>query len=235
VPRDERRKKTRIQLTRGLLARYGTMGAIILDITDSGARIEHFNRLELRKSALFRFEWQKIPLEVTAQVMSCRIHRFAVDEGGTTVYQSGLMFTDFPGDSASRLRELVSTIVARSLAEQVANARGIGPIIESESQMPVFRAGVVEAKGLEANQKGADRYIPTTEVVVDRGYLRCSLIGTKWEKKWTRSPEQPEQGFTIPASEPPDLVEQLCVSYLSGDEEQRKLIVALAQISTEKS
>ena len=39
-PSPERRKKKRIRLTRGLIARFGTMGAIILDISDAGARIK---------------------------------------------------------------------------------------------------------------------------------------------------------------------------------------------------
>lgn len=234
APKTERRNKTRIQLTRGLLARYGTMGAIILDITDGGARIEHFNNLPVHKSNTFRFEWQGVPIQTTAQVRSCRIHRFAADEGGTNVYQSGLLFTDFTGDAHAQIREMVSTIVARSLAEQVANARGLGPIIESEKNMPVFRAGVVEAKGLEPNQQGADRFIPSTGIVVERGFVRCTLIGgVRFEKKWTRKSDQPEQGFTVSAGEPPELVDQLCESYLHGDEEQRKLIAALARASVD--
>lgn len=229
----ERRKKTRISLTRGLLAKLGNTSAIIIDITDAGARIEHFNTIN--KSAPFRFEWLGQPIEVTAQVRSCRIHRFAADEGGTNVYQSGLMFTDYAGNALSILREMVATIVARSLAEQVANARGLGPIIESESNMPVFRSGVVTAKGLEPDEKGAARFIPTTDVVADRGYIRCTFVaGNRFEKKWSRSPEQPAEGFTLSANEPSDLVDQLCESYIKGDSDQRKLIVALAEISVEK-
>lgn len=235
VSKTERRKKTRIQLTRGLLARYGTVGAVILDITDAGARIEHFNGLDVHKSNTFRFEWQDRLIETTAQVMSCKVQRFAADEGGTNVYQSGLLFTAYAGDAQERLKEMVATIVARSLAEQVANARGIGPILESEKQMPVFRAGGVVGQGLEANQKGAERYIPSAGVVVDRGYVRCALIdGKRFEKKWTRSPEQPLFGFTVSATEPPELVDQLCDSYLKGDPEQRNLILALAQASVHK-
>ncbi len=231
----ERRRKTRIALTRGLLARLGNTSAIILDITDGGARIEHFNHLAVHRSAPFRFEWQDKQVETTAVVRSCRIHRFAADEGGTNVYQSGLQFTEYLADAASVLKEMVSTIVARSLAEQVANARGLGPIIESESNMPVFRSGVVTAKGLEPNQTGAGRLIPTTDVVVDRGYIRCTFVGgLRFEKKWSRTPEQPEEGFTLSANEPPELIDQLCESYLKGDDDQRKLIVALAQISVSK-
>src|SRR5712691_4309819 len=74
----ERRKKQRIQLTRALIGRFGVMGVVILDITDAGARIEHFDRLDLRKKASFRLDWQQQTIETTAEVRSCRIHR-----GGT--------------------------------------------------------------------------------------------------------------------------------------------------------
>lgn len=229
----ERRKKQRIVLTRGLIARFGTTGAVILDITDAGARIEHFNRLELGKKARFRFEWQDTPIEVEAIVMSCRVHRFAHGDDGTTVYQSGLSFSEYIGNAGNFLREMVATIVSRSLAEQVANARGIGPV--TERNMPVFRAGVVAAAGIDPTQEKAKRYIPTAQVAIDRGYTRCTLVaGKRWEKKWTRSPEQPPDGFTILATEPPEHVEQLCDTYLRGSEEQRRLIRVLAEASVER-
>src|SRR5438128_575278 len=230
----DRRKKKRIRLTRGLIARFGTIGAIVLDISDAGARIEHFNPLDVRKKAVFRFDWQQKSIEATAEVRSSRIHRFASGDEGTTVYQSGLCFTDYAGDSASRLRDLASTIVARSLAEQVANARGLGPVIERN--MPVFRSGVVAATGLEANQESAERLIPANEVAVDRGYIRCTLIaGVRFDQKWSRTPDQPAEGFTVSASEPSEHVDQLCENYLRGSEEERKLILLLAQLSVEKT
>jgi hypothetical protein len=233
-PSPERRKKKRVRLTRGLIARFGTMGAIILDISDAGARIEHFNRLDVRKRALFRLEWQQKPIEITAQVVSCKVHRFAPGDQGTTVYQSGLFFTDYAGDSASRLRDLANTVVARSLAEQVANARGIGPVIERN--MPVFRSGGVVATGLEPNQESAGRLIPKAEVAIDRGYIRCTLIGgVRFVKKWSRTSDQPEEGFTVSASEPEEHVDQLCETFLKGSEEDRKLILLLAQLSVDKT
>jgi len=122
----ERRKKQRIQLTRALIGRFGVMGVVILDITEAGARIEHFDRLDLRKRASFRLDWQQQTIETTAEVRSCRIHRFASGDQGATVYQSGLFFTDYVGEAQAKLRELTTFVVARSLAEQVANARGLG-------------------------------------------------------------------------------------------------------------
>src|SRR5512144_2681475 len=75
--RTERRKKQRIQLTRSVLARFGATGVLILDITDEGARIEHFSRMDLGRRARLRFGWQQTEIEVEATVMSCKVHRFA--------------------------------------------------------------------------------------------------------------------------------------------------------------
>jgi len=233
MPPPERRKKMRIQLTRGLIGRFGVMGVVILDITDLGARIEHFERLDLRKHASFRLDWQEQSIETTAEVRSCRIHRFASGDDGATVYQSGLLFTDYIGDALAKLRELTTFVVARSLAEQVANARGLGPV--TERNMPVFRGGAVAASGLEPGQD-AKKLIPNSDLAIDRGYLRCTLVaGNRFEKRWSRKPDQPAQGFTVPASEPEEHVNQLCETYLKANEEDRKLILLLARLSVEKN
>jgi hypothetical protein len=123
--------------------------------------------------------------------------------------------------------------VARSLAEQVANARGIGPV--TERNMPVFQAGVMTAKGIDpAQARTSRRYIPAAEVVVDRGYTRCTLVNNnRWELKWTRSSAQPENGFTVLATEPAESVEQLCDTYQRASDDERRLIRLLAEVSVE--
>jgi hypothetical protein len=57
----------------------------------------------------------------------------------------------------------------------------------------------------------------------------------RFVKKWSRTPDQPEAGFTVSASEPEEHVDQLCENYLKGTEEDRKLIVLLAQLSVDKT
>src|SRR4051812_12964203 len=135
--RPDRRRKKRIQLSRAIIARFGATGAIILDISDGGARIEHFTKLDIGKLAPLRFDWSGRIIEVQGRVTSCRVHRFSHGDDGATVFQSGIQFLDFIGDAQSALKDMVATYVARSLAEQVANARGIGPV--TERHMPVFR------------------------------------------------------------------------------------------------
>jgi hypothetical protein len=218
--RPERRSKQRIQLTRAIAARLGTMSVVILDVTDSGARVEHFTRLDVGRKIRLRFMWQIASIEVEAKVVACRVHRFAHGDDGATVYQSGLFFTGFERDSQTMLQEMVTRMVSLSLAEQVANARGLGPVLENE--MPVFREGVVATTRIDTK--------------VGRGYLRCTFIDNRrWEKKWSRTPEQPPDGFTLLATEPDDHVNQLCDTYKHCDRHQRELIRVLAQLSVEEA
>lgn len=232
--RPERRKKMRIALTRGILARFGSLGIVIIDASETGARIEHFTKLELGRVASLRFEWKEADIVVSAVVVSCRVHRFIHGEQGATVFQSGLRFVDFAGEAQVKLKEMVSTAVARSLAEQVANARGIGPVTETD--MPIFRAGVVTARGLQAKPGEAARLLPKSTIVADRGYVRCTLVNNnRWDKKWSRTPEQPGDGFTVLATEPAEHIDQLCDTYLHGSVEERELIKVLARVSVEKN
>ncbi|HEX7678294.1 MAG TPA: hypothetical protein VF713_09230, partial [Thermoanaerobaculia bacterium] len=139
---------------------------------------------------------------------------------------------DYKGEAASALRDLVSTVVTRSLAEQVANARGVLPA--TPPVMPVFREGIVAAVGGVPVDEGDEKILPKSSVAIERGYLRCTLIDRRWETKWSRTPEQPAEGFTVSATETAREVEELCQTYLEGTEEDRNLIRLMARLSVEK-
>ena len=230
--RPERRRKPRLSLTRSLIARYGAQGVVIVDIHDLGARIEHFAPLTPGRSAMLVFDWQSQRIETPATVVACRVHRFAQGRDGGTVYQSGLSFENPSADAVTALRELMSIAIARSVAEQVANLRGLGPVTERD--MPVFREGMVTANGVDASQHTSQRRIPIARA--HGGYIRCTLIsGRRWEKRWTRNPEAPEDGFTVLATEARDQIDMLCEDYKRTDAATRKLIRLLARITVEDS
>lgn len=229
--RPERRRKDRVRINTVTLGRFGATGVLVFDISDSGARIEHFAPLPRGKRARFRLDWGTLVIEVEAEVVACRVHRFASGREGGTVYQSGLRFTDYVADARARLTHLIESLVARSLAEQVANAKGLGPVLEKD--MPVFRSGVVDHEAQSSDD--LQRRISTSPLAIDRGYIRCTLIqGRSWQKKWTANPDQPEDGFTVSAAESRDAIDRLCEVYYRGSSDDRKLIRILAQMSVEE-
>jgi hypothetical protein len=229
--RAERRRKPRLCLTRSLIARYGAQGAVIVDINENGARIEHFASLTPGRSASLCFDWKATRIECPATVVTCRVHRFADGDHGGTVYQSGLSFGELSASAAAGLKELMSTFVARSVAEQVANLKGLGPVTERD--MPVFRSGVVAADGIDPAQASSKR---TPIARPHHGYMRCALDdGRRWEKRWTRNPQQPDDGFTVLATEPRELVDLLCDDYMRSDNVTKGLIRLLARVTVEDS
>jgi hypothetical protein len=231
VQRPERRQRERLRLTRSLIARYGAQGVVIVDIHECGARIEHFAPLTPGRSATLMFDWQALRIHVDAKVVTSRVHRFADGLNGGTVYQSGLAFSPLSAEMADGLRDVMATLISRSVAEQVANLRGLGPV--SEREMPVFQGGVVAADGVDPSQTTSKR-IPIRRP--HQGYFRCVLIsGRRWEKRWTRFAHQPEDGFTVLATEPGELVDMLCEDYLRCDAATRRLIRLLARVTVEDS
>ena len=215
MPQAERRRKPRLSLTRSLIARYGAQGVVIVDIHDVGARIEHFAPLTPGRNATLAFDWQSTRIETQAAVVACRVHRFANGVNGGTVYQSGLTFTNPSDEALKALRELMQTAIARSVAEQVANLRGLGPVTEKD--MPVFRSGIVAGRA-------------------HAGYVRCTLRNDRrWEKRWTKDPEAPLEGFTVLATEAREQIDLLCDDYRRMDGETRQLIRLLARITVEDS
>jgi hypothetical protein len=231
--RAERRRRQRILLSNPLVGRIGSHGAVLLDLSDGGARIEHYNRLKTGSSATLRFEFEGHNVRLTCKVVGCRVARFAAGDDGLTVYQSGLSFADEDISSIEVLKAITTTFVARALAEQVANAKGVKPI--DEQNMPIFRGGVLSSNQFDNSRSEKDKHlIPTKKVAQERGYIRCRLRKeTSWTRVWTLDPQQPDEGFTVSVHEPVEQVEMLCQTYQCGSREERQLIRMMARMSLE--
>jgi hypothetical protein len=230
-PRAERRRRKRIQLSNPLVGRIGSHGALLLDLSDGGARIEHYNRLKTGSTATLRFDFEGHSVRLTCTVVGCRVARFASGDDGLTVYQSGLSFAEDDAASIELLKAITTTFVARALAEQVANAKGVKPV--DVDHMPIFRGGVLSSNQFDSKQTEKDKHlIPGKRVATERGYIRCRLRKeTSWTKVWTLDPEQPDEGFTVSVHEPSEQVEMLCQTYREATAEERQLIREMARLS----
>lgn len=230
------RTKQRVSPSRQLYGRVGTTGVLLIDVSESGAKIEHYNRRFGTGSKIdLIIEWQERVLNLKCHVVYSRVDRFITGEKGATVYRSGLRFLEPSEEIMTGIRAMVADIVKRGLAEQVANVKGLGPIMQRD--MPTFRTGVVDAGGRAegVRAEGAAHLVPEKAWASEIGYVRCRRVGNWWEKKRTHNSAQPEDGFTVPATEHPDDIELLCRTWDTSDEAGRQFIKACAEMAVTRT
>lgn len=123
--------------------------------------------------------------------------------------RSGILFTD---DSLSLRRHLAAS-ATEILRAQEANALG----------------------DRERNLVGDETLTAVSTGVGLAGFVTCVLTPTGWKKRHSMLPDQPADGFTVAAREPPEQVDLLCRTYESGDAEARRLTRLLAELSAAAS
>lgn len=202
----ERRKVSRVRLTRPLGGRCGTARVFLVDASVEGLRIAHQGIATVGQPLRLEFDWEGHPIELQCVVIHNTLTRLSKSREEKSVYEAGLRITEAVGNSRATLRQLVADCVARALDEQKANARGI-PAEAAQS----FQTG----KGTE--------------------YIRCELVDGTWQRTSTTRPDQPANGFTISAEEDRAQLEMLCQTFEASDSEGRKMIQTMAQMSISKS
>lgn len=120
--------------------------------------------------------------------------------------QAGLKFTE----DSTHLRELIAESATEVLRAQEANMEGdrMRNIISGDETLTSASAGLRAA-----------------------GYVTWTLQPEGWKRRKSLLPDQPENGFTLAASEAEDQVALLCKTYENGNEEQRRLTRLLAELS----
>jgi len=184
-------------------ARLGPAEGVLLEIGFSGALFEHRMHLPQGLQTGLTFERSGRQFILPTDIM----RSVAIDSPSTTTYyHSGLRFQRSELDSA--LRDLIAGEAKNLLMAQAANAMGV--------RMP--------------NLTGSgDRLVPRRPP--GGGFLIYILHLNVWERTPSMSPEQPDEGFTVSVYEDPDELDNLCRVYESSDEDGRKLIRVLAELS----
>jgi len=205
---NDRRDYQRLRLAKPILALMDGQNALILDIGVGGAYIEHYGSLP--QGARFRllFRWQREDVEFLCEVRRSRVVRSGGDNL-SVVSHSGVQFIEAAGGSEARLNDMMATFVGRVLAAQRANASG--------KPEP--------AEALTLAQLGGARRART------RGWISFRLSNGLWHRELATSAKQPLDGFTVAAYEDEDELASLCETYEAADEEGRRLIRLLAELS----
>jgi hypothetical protein len=208
---DDRRKFQRLELQKPILATMRGQNALILDIGMAGALVEHYGEAQHgdRFPLVFRWHGEDVPLD--CEVVRSTVSRPVGGDGQSIVSHTGVRFIDPTGGAADRLQDLIVTFVGRILSAQKANAAGeLG-----RSAGETILATLGEARRART-----------------RGFVTYRLKdNTTWWRIPAEGPEQPADGFTVAAWEDEDELEALCDTYKAADEEGRRLIRMVAELS----
>jgi hypothetical protein len=203
----DRRIFQRLRLARPILGALDRQNALILDLGVAGAFVEHYGATMSDTRCHLQFRWQSDDIEFVCEVARTHVIRETAND---VISHTGLRFTEAIGDSDARLHDLMATFVGSVLAAQKANADGLSHGNEHLVLMEVGGARRTRVRGLVS--------------------YRLLQPGT-WKRSTTIDPKQPPDGFTVAAYEYEDDLEILCRAYEMADEEGRRLIRLVAELS----
>ena len=196
-----------MRLVRPLVSRVGTVRVFLLEVSLSGVLVAHQGNIPPEgATAVVMFEWDSMPVALECQIVRNTLQKMARNANEKSVYHAAMEITRASSEAMKTLRDMITSIVARALDEQKANARGI-PAVAAQT----FQTG-----------KGSQ-------------FLRLELLNGIWRRTETTRPDQPMNGFTISAEEPPDHITLLCDTYAAATNENRKLIKLMAELSISKA
>jgi len=206
---DDRRHFQRLHLTKPILALARGSSALILDLGIAGALLEHYGEAEPGERMNLSFSWMGDKIDLSCEVVRSEVVRPVGGDHLSKVSHSGVQFIGADEDSLDALKDLIVTQVGRVLAAQRANASG-EPASSNEM--------VLEDLGRARRMRR-------------RGFVSYRLKDGRWWRIPAKSPAQPHDGFTIAAYEDEEEVHTLCAAYERADEETRRLIRLVAELS----
>jgi hypothetical protein len=201
---DDRREFQRLHLAKPILALLDGQNALILDIGMAGAFIEHYGTFEPGERFALLFRWKSEDVEFLCEVRRSEVVR---GSGESAVSHTGARFIQSIGRSEERLQDMMATFVGHVLAAQKANA---GATRDTDAML---------------SQLGGARRSRT------KGYMLYRYANGQWHREPTASPQQPAFGFTVAAYEDEEELETLCRAWEIADEEGRRLIRLVAELS----
>ncbi|HEX8152535.1 MAG TPA: PilZ domain-containing protein [Thermoanaerobaculia bacterium] len=205
---DDRRRFQRLKLAKPILGTMDDANILILDIGIGGAQIEHYGEVSPGQRFTISFRWQSEDVQFVSEIARTEIVRQPGGDAKSVVSHTGVRFVEPIGDSETRLQDLLTSFVGKVLLAQRANASG-----DAREQ------GMVLEQLGEARRKRR------------RGYVSYRLIGGKWWRVPTESATQPADGFTVAAYEDEEELETLCRTYEAADDEGRRLIRLVSELS----
>ncbi len=216
----------RIERIRLLPHLDGTAGSVRVELTEismGGARLQHFQPLQVGNTVSLRFVWQGEEITVPAVIIRCSVEKY----GASSAYVSGVKFQIPEGESKAPVKRLIEFYVKTALDNQIANAFGELPSYSSRLMQSAAHGDEILSL-LGSEPRDID---PSMKALRDQGYTCYTLEGKGWTKVRTWEAQQPAEGFTIWQFEDDEQVEMLCRDYEQASEHVRAVIRLCAELS----
>jgi hypothetical protein len=204
----DRREFQRLRLSKPILALIDGQSALMLDVGVGGAFLEHYGEMTPGHRFRLSFRWQGTDVVFMVEVARSVIVRTPGGDGKSLVSHTGVRFIESIGNSEELLQQMIATFVGRVLAAQRANAAGDATDATTLAQLGEARRS--RSRGL---------------------FMSFRYRDGSWWRVPTDSPKQPLDGFTVGAHEDEAELETLCRSYEAADDESRRLIRLVAELS----
>ncbi|MGA7616674.1 MAG: hypothetical protein WBX15_15990 [Thermoanaerobaculia bacterium] len=217
--RDERRRAERIRVPEPIETTvYGVGPALLLEIGLLGARIQTDSPLEEASAIELAFVWDEERIAFKGTVSHCSLQPALSEAAGTSIYHVGIDLDEADGNSLATLKRMITSHVIRALEIQKANAKGTGGV-STEDAVPFLDSSSQKSEGGEGS-------------VHPSVYLSLRLDAQgKWHRTAIYKPVQPADGFTLPATFREEEIDQLCRSWETAGEDERKLLRAFAELA----
>ena len=203
---DGQRGFQRLRLAKPILGMLNSDNVLLLDIGMSGALIEHHGLLDIHNPVRLLFRWKNEDVEFQGEALASEIIR---GDGPSSISHTELAFLKPVGNSERALGDMMATLIGEVLVAQRLNASG----------ERTDRGDFLSTLGAARRSRS-------------RGYVTYRLDAQgNWTRSSTRSPQQPENGFTVAQYEDDEDLRVLCRAWDIGDDEARQLIHLLAEMS----
>jgi hypothetical protein len=212
MARSDRRVFERLKLAKPILAKVRSANALILDVGIGGAFLEHYGTSEPGERFEVSFRWKGEDIIFVCEVVHSEVVQKPGGDGESTVSHTGVHFVKPIGDAKVRLHDLITTFVDTVLSAQKKNASGEGTDGVS--------ARILATLG-DARRRRS------------RGFVSWRLKDGTWWRVPTSSPRQPADGFTVGTYEDEEELSALRETYERADEEGRRLIRLVAELSVQ--
>jgi len=203
---NERRSTPRLRVAGTIPALIGRGAGFLVDLSERGAKIRHSTMVRRGATVRIAFDWERAHFAASAEVVGSRVVSIgSADE--PAMYESRLRFLALPPEARLVLSRALDSLAGQDMRRWVANLRGWGEEIDhTPAPAPVATS-----------------------------YLRCRLLGTRWEVKATNERTQPADGFLVPAGIDDNEIVKLCADYLRADTDGRRVMRLMAAASVEHS